>query len=397
MKTKRRLRIACLFSGITFTAEDLISGICRYSRETGEWDLFETGTHWSSPIRNLSQWKPDGIFAGGHHTHKEAAAIASLGIPTITLLWGDNIRHEKSYPLHKYSRCLWDSIEIGKMAARHFLNRNFRHFAYVDATDATSYWSKDRERYFHSELSNGKQLLSYHRYGRCSVRESRDWMLERSHMVHWILALPKPCAIFAPNDRRAQQVLDACRTAGITVPDEVSILGVDNSWICESSLPTLSSIACDLEQAGYNAARHLDQLIRGETRERVEIPVSPIKVHVRQSTDWFCTNDALVRKVLHIIQTSALDPLFSISALSAQTGHSRSVLENRFRKLTGRTMRMEVEHVRLAHARDLLAVNTKNIEEIARACGFNSSTHFGRIFQARFGNSPTEWRKSHLS
>ena len=43
MKHRNRLRIACLFSGVTLIAEDLIRGICRFSRESGEWDLFETG------------------------------------------------------------------------------------------------------------------------------------------------------------------------------------------------------------------------------------------------------------------------------------------------------------------------------------------------------------------
>lgn len=396
MKPRNRHRIACLFSGVTLTAEDLIRGICRYSRETGEWDLFETGVpYWSSPIRNLSIWEPDGIIAGSYHTEKEAAAIASLGIPTVVLLQSNNMR-SNSYPLRKCSCCLWDSKAIAELAAHHFIDRHFSHFAYVDATESTSYWSMDREASFHSTISKECHPHTYHRYGHCSLREAKDWMTERSHMVRWLLTLPKPCALFAPNDRRGEQVLDACRTAGITVPDEISVLGVDNSWICESSLPTLSSIACNLEQAGYDIAKHLDKLIRKETNVRVEIPVLPTKVHVRQSTDWFSTNDNLVQQILRAIQNKALDPLFSISDLAAQTGFSRTILENRFRKLTGRTMRREVERIRLAHARDLLAENDLSIDEIAHSSGFNSSTHFGRIFQGRFGSSPTEWQRGRL-
>ena len=60
-------------------------------------------------------------------------------------------------------------------------------------------------------------------------------------------------------------------------------------------------------------------------------------------------------------------------------------------------MRMEIERVRLSHARDLLAGNGFPIEEIARLSGFNSSTHFGRIFLSRFGATPSEWRRQRLS
>lgn len=397
MKHRNRLRIACLFSGVTLIAEDLIRGICRFSRESGEWNLFETGVpYWSSPIKSLPIWEPDGIIAGSYHSEREAAAIAALNVPTVVLLQSDLMRR-RSYPLRDCSCCLWDSDAIGKMAAAHFLDRNYGNFAYVDATDSGSYWSLDREKSFHAAISAARPRHAYRRYGQCSVREKKDWMYERPRMSRWLLTLPKPCAVFAPNDRRGAQVLDACRIAGITVPDEISILGVDDSWICESSLPTLSSIRCDLERAGYDIARHLDRQIRKETNARVEIPVSPVKVHVRQTTDWFSTDDTLVRHVLDDIQARALDPLFSISDLTARTGHSRSVLENRFRKLTGRSMRMEIERVRLSHARDLLAENGLPIEEIARLSGFNSSTHFGRIFLSRFGATPSEWRRQRLS
>lgn len=393
MKFKKRLRIACLSSGVTLTATDMIRGICRYSRETGEWDLFETGVpYWSSPIRNLQSWGPDGIIAGSYHTERDAATIAMLGVPTVVLLQNNSMRKD-SYPLRECSCCLWDSSAIGKMAAQHFIDRNFTHYAYADATEANSYWSLGREKSFRTAVSNLSRPHTYHRYGQCSLRDAKDWMRERIRMARWLLTLPKPCAVFAPNDRRGGQVLDACRIAGITVPDEISVLGVDNSWICESSLPTLSSIACDLEQAGYDIARHLDKLIRKETNAHVEIPVRPTKVHIRQSTDWFSTSDNLVQQILCTIQSKALNPLFSISDLATQTGFSRTILESRFRKFTGRTMRREVERIRLAHARDLLIESNLSIDEIAHSSGFNSSTHFGRIFQGRFGASPSEWKR----
>ena len=83
-------------------------------------------------------------------------------------------------------------------------------------------------------------------------------------MARWLKRLPKPIAIMTCHDDRGLQVLDACHRVGLTVPDQVAILGIDNDpFLCNLSNPPLSSIDVNPERIGYEAAAVLDRLMQG--------------------------------------------------------------------------------------------------------------------------------------
>jgi hypothetical protein len=63
------------------------------------------------------------------------------------------------------------------------------------------------------------------------LRAEENGFLEIDAIAKWLTRLPKPIALFACNDVRALQVAQACHIAGCSVPDEVSVLGVDNDEI----------------------------------------------------------------------------------------------------------------------------------------------------------------------
>ena len=81
----------------------------------------------------------------------------------------------------------------------------------------------------------------------------------------WLQELPKPIGIMACYDIRGQQVLDACRSAGLAVPDEVAVIGVDNdALLCELASPPLSSVIPNTHRTGYEAAALLDRIMAGK-------------------------------------------------------------------------------------------------------------------------------------
>lgn len=72
----------------------------------------------------------------------------------------------------------------------------------------------------------------------------RLWQNEQIILVDWLKSLPKPIGLMTCNDDRGQYVLEACQIAGLRVPDDVAIIGVDNDeLICDLTVPPLSSIA----------------------------------------------------------------------------------------------------------------------------------------------------------
>jgi len=179
------------------------------------------------------------------------------------------------------------------------------------------------------------------------------------------------------------------------VPDEVAVLGVDNDeWICEASVPTLSSLQCDPRPAGYRIAAHLDRLMRGARLDKAEYRVEPIRVVTRQSTEWVAIADQKMAGALHYIRLHAHESGLRVADVARSAGLSRRAAEVRFRVATGRTLRGEIEHVRLERLRALLAESDATIGACAEACGFAGQTHVGRIFRQRFGMTMGQWRQS---
>ena len=387
-------RVVILTSTILKGLQEMLQGVLQYAQEHGPWRIYQQENRkWMSELHDLRRWGCTGVVAADYHSVEEARQIAALGVPVVVLLQPHPMR-QRGYPLFRRPCVVWDSAAIGRMAAEYFLERHYERFAFVGHVYGDSYWSVARERSFRAALRAGGHRRC-HVYAPCTEAEQRDWAVERSRMEMWLKALPKPVALFAPNDRRGKQVLDACLDAGISVPDEVAVLGVDNDeWICEASAPTLSSIQCDPRPAGYRIAEHLDRMMRGERLKKAEYLVPPVRVVTRQSTEWVAVADQKMACALRFIQTRAQEPSLRVADVARSVGLSRRATELRFRKATGRTVREEIEHVRLERVRALLADPGLAIDEVMRQCGFDGATHAGRVFRQRFGMTPGQWRRS---
>ena len=93
-----------------------------------------------------------------------------------------------------------------------------------------------------------------------------------------------PDALFCGNDQIARGVTDALRERGVTVPDQVAVVGFDN-WdvMTLAARPPLSSIDMNLRELGQLAGERLISMIAGERLKGVErLPCSLV---VRQSSD----------------------------------------------------------------------------------------------------------------
>ena len=384
--------VVILTSTIVKGLHEMLQGVLHYAQEHGPWRIYQQEKRpWTYRLQDLKQWGCDGIIAADYHSVEEARLIAGAGVPVVVLLQPHPMR-QRGYPLFRYPCVVWDSAAIGRMAADYFLERHYTQFAFVGDTYPETYWSVDRERSFRKALrAAGHRACQM--YGACSAKEQRDWAVERPRMEAWLRALPKPIALFAPNDRRGKQVLDACLDAGVSVPDGVAVLSVDNDeWICEASVPTLSSIQCNPKPAGYAIAAQLDRMMRGERLKKQEYRVEPSRVITRQSTEWTAIDDQCVARALSFIRFNVANPQLRVTDIAKMIGLSRRATEIRFKNATGRTVREEIEHVRLERIRALLVDSDLTIGKLALQGGFVCQTHLGRIFRARFGTTMGQFR-----
>ena len=74
------------------------------------------------------------------------------------------------------------------------------------------------------------------------------------------MSLPKPVGIWCAADIQALKLTQTCQELGLSIPDQVAILGTGNdALLCNMSTPNLSSLDINGEEVGFEAARLLEQ------------------------------------------------------------------------------------------------------------------------------------------
>ena len=88
-----------------------------------------------------------------------------------------------------------------------------------------------------------------------------------------LLSAPKPpTAIIFDSDLLAVTGLGVAQQMGFSVPDDLSLIGWDDSLISRVVHPPLTAITRDIGAYGATAAAHLLQVIEGETSADIEVP-----------------------------------------------------------------------------------------------------------------------------
>jgi AraC-like DNA-binding protein len=87
-----------------------------------------------------------------------------------------------------------------------------------------------------------------------------------------------------------------------------------------------------------------------------------------------------------------LDKKFGISDVCKNIGCSKSTLLTSFKREFGTTVNSFINEKRLERAEGLLYEGKKSIAQISRECGFSDQSYFSKVFSAKFGIPPTEYR-----
>jgi LacI family transcriptional regulator len=359
----------------------VIQGIGRYALEHGPWSIqFVYRTLDSLPPRWLNEWRGDGIISRTVNT-KQAKMLWATKRPLVEL---------HSHPKIGIPRIGVDLNKEGRMAVQHFLDCGLRHFAFFSFGDA--WWIRmHRDAYCRAAEERQFKCHCYRPPG--STRSMPSWReSQRPGLIRWLRSLPRPVGIFAVGDIHAAFLLDVCRDIGMPVPEEAAILGMGNdSVICETVRPTLSSLDVDARRVGYEAAKLLDRLMAGKPASEA-VYVSPSHVVARKSTDLVAIDDSDVAQAVRLIRDSACSGI-DVSTVADEVGLSRRSLERRFRQCIGRSPKAEIMRVRIERAKMLMFQTDETSESIARNCGFSSLEYFTRVFRRMVGMKPQAYRK----
>ncbi|MBR0192998.1 MAG: XylR family transcriptional regulator [Thermoguttaceae bacterium] len=382
--------VAVFFDLAVESARGILRGFTQYIRLNSPWNVnFVSKTVNDIDPSSLENWNGDGILA--HIPNAETLEeILSKRCPTV-LLARDISQdltgiHRPDSPLGPvFIRC--NNARIGQMAAEYFLQKNFQNFAYVSYSRKVC-WCEERRASFVEALErHGFQAACF-----SPPVSQADWFTQRGELLRWIEDLPKPVAVLAANDFRGRQVLEVCQRAGISVPYDVAVLGVDNDLpVCEMSYPSLSSIEIDWERAGMLCAEALDAMMRGKTPTSPTL-YEPIRVVSRNSTEFFQVSDRLVVQILEMIRISRGENLRVADIVEMLPVSERSAQE-RFKKAMGHSIMEEIKRVRMKNICQIIRETTLPFHEIALSLGFENANHLGQLFKKEFGVTMGEYRK----
>jgi LacI family transcriptional regulator len=373
------LKVALLFETTNAYARALLLGVGDFILSHGPWSVHfaELGSD-DTPPPWLKGWNGHGVLFRGEN-RRIARAVARLDLPMVDLT-----------PSRLLQRAPWvksDDTAVARLAAQHFLERGFRHFAFCG--DARFSWSKRRGEQFGLLVRGGGR--SWHAYPPARGTANSD--AEVDTIATWLGGLPKPVAVFACYDNRGQQVLEACRRANLAVPEQIAVLGVDNDEVlCALSPPPLSSVILNPRRAGWEAAALLASLMNGE-RVSLEEPhlIPPLGIATRQSSDILAVGDPKIASALRYIREHACEGI-RVSDVLRHCPMARRALEARFRKLIGRTPRQEILRVQLNRVKELLVGTDLPVWEIAGRTGFETD-YLSVVFKQETALAPTEYRK----
>ncbi|HSI37106.1 MAG TPA: substrate-binding domain-containing protein [Tepidisphaeraceae bacterium] len=202
-----------------------------------------------------------------------------------------------------------------------------------------------------------------------------------------------PVGLIAANDAVAVRALRACEDAGLHVPEQVAILGIDNfEYRCVPAAVPLSSVDAAQERIGYEAAALLDRLMAGEPAPAEPVRVPPVGVVERESTDMLAVTDVEVARALRHVARYHRGRM-GLKDVVRATGISLRRLQTRFKAALGRTILQEINGRRVRHAQKLLQTTNKKVRAVALESGFGSAVKLIRVFGQYVGTSPKRYRR----
>ena len=288
-----------------------------------------------------------------------------------------------------------DSVATARVAARELLSTGFSHFAFVPFP-VPRYWSRTRERTFAEAIrKHGNDFRVFRPAPSADAKSGEPFSIAwQMGLRRFLAALPKPCGVFAANDAVGEEVLKAARFAGVAVPDDLSVLGVDNDeQVCERCEPPLSSIDPDFRRAGMLAAELLFEAVaKGGTPPTAgRLSFGPLRVVHRASVRLSAVSDKCVADAIALIRSKACEGLRAAD-VAALFPCSRRLACVRFRRATGRTILAEIHAVRLETAKRLLETTGIPLKALSDFCGFEDANSLRKFFRRETGMTLRAWR-----
>jgi len=226
-----------------------------------------------SLIETMLDRNLDGLIMIGPHLERDDLVEIARDVPVVVIGWHD-------------SGGGFDTVNNDDRAGAaavvdHLVAAGHRRIGFLGLEESgareTNSATVRRESYIQAMACHGLEAAIV------DSRWSPDSMRERDLAAEWLARPDRPTAIFAWTDKVAIAVLAAADQLGLRVPDDLAVVGYDNSWVAGLLQISLTSVDQDAVTLGRTATDLLIDRINGRRNERHA--VTPPQLVVRRSTD----------------------------------------------------------------------------------------------------------------
>ena len=375
-------RVAILVDTSTTWGRNVLAGVIAYTRTHGRWQIFVEARGLEEHLQLPRGWHGDGVIAR-IGTEQMASELRAKRLPTVNVS-GIELRGVK------FPRVATDLGASAQLAADHFLERGFRHFAYFSLT-GLDYVTTHQQAFVRAVEAGGGDFAALAVKPQAGAEP--DWRLDLVKLGNWVKSLPKPVAILCWNASGAREVIFACQEVGLQVPEEVAVLSQSNDEVlCEAAQIPISGVRVAADTIGFQAAKLLETLMCGGPPPKQPLYIAPTSIVARQSTDTLAIRDPALAKALSFIRFQATLPV-RVGEVARHAGVSRRVLERRFLELLHRSPAEELRRFQLDRARQLLVETNLPMPVVAEKSGFGSQAYLSAVFRKHFKQTPVQFRR----
>lgn len=288
----------------------------------------------------------------------------------------------------------------GRLAAEHFAERGFTAVGFPVYLPDSPLLRFESFRTLASELGCSCHPLTF---TKTKMEEGetiedlqrRRYVSQLEKFKEWIQCIPRPIGLACPTDAAAARYAFMATQCGLSVPQDIAILGRGNiPYICECAPVNISSIVINEEERIATAFQLLDDMLAGKAPPAEPILISSKEVQVRASTDVQAASNPNVAEALKFIWNHYNDMNISVDDIAEAAGSSRRKLEYLFRSDLNETINAVIRKRRIEICKHLLITTDLTVADLCQNAGFRSKKHLHRVFKQANGMTPRQYRIS---
>lgn len=387
----KALKIAFVSPVWTTWQHRLMAGALRYADTHGRVMIrgFAPVPDLAAVVQELQSWGTRGIM--GFMEHADAVSFLSQLSQPIPMV---NNALAMEHP--NVVTVVADFQAFVRQAVDHFRHLGVRHAAMLVLEDGPQIQKHLVEQFLRivQPAKPGMACLV------CPVEREKLWNAHApvkpvpALLAEWLRILPKPTGILAPELGGGGYLIRCCQALGLRVPEDIAVIGGDDTDLSLAVEPTLTSMLPALETMGFEALRVLVDLIAGKRPPGSIVRLDCVELHVRESTGLHRSEICDIGAALQAIRDHACRGITVGQVIKQTQKVSKVTFHRRFQEVVGKSPAEVIRERKLDEVRRLLVATDLPLTMVSDLCGFSSAKVLARVFRAEEGTTPRDFRKA---